>query len=252
MRPRSDIAILSVPRLGSWQRRSIDVESEKAFATLSDGGDQYLLSLSAAPDTLGGEAPNTDHWIISPKVRGGQEITIWAKSLYDKYSETFEILYSSTDTAITSFHPVTVKPSSQNIKALWLPYSAKLPEDARYFAVRHTSNNTYGLALDDFCYIPAQPELIGYNIYNGNKRIASVLPGQTAYTVTDPKGDYSVSAVYEEGESAAAKVPYATTGIRVISTPDNVSSAWYDLQGRKVGRPQRGVYIHNGKTVIVK
>ena len=230
----------------------IDVESEKAFATLSDGGDQYLLSLSAAPDTLGGEAPNTDHWIISPKVRGGQEITIWAKSLYDKYSETFEILYSSTDTAITSFHPVAVKPSSQNIKALWLPYSAKLPEDARYFAVRHTSDNTYGLALDDFCYIPAQPELIGYNIYNGNKKIASVLPGQTAYTVTDPKGGYSVSAVYEEGESAAVKVPYTTTGNRVISIPANVSGVWYDLQGRKVCRPHRGVYIHNGKTVIVK
>lgn len=230
----------------------IDVDNEKAFSTLSGSGDQYLLSLSAAPDTLGGKAPDTDHWIISPKVRGGQMITIWAKSLYDTYSETFEILYSSTDTAITSFHPVSVKPSSENIKALWLPYSAKLPEDAKYFAVRHISNNTYGLALDDFSYIPAQPELIGYNVYCDSRKIASVLPGQTSYLVENPHGLYSVSAVYEEGESPASKVCSITTGIKNLRKSGNGSDAWYDLQGRLVKQPNRGVYIHKGKAVIMK
>ena len=36
-------------------------------------------------------------------------------------------------------------------------------------------------------------------------------------------------------------------------TIDNYSGAWYDLQGRKLeGEPKRkGVYIHNGKTVVV-
>ena len=32
----------------------------------------------------------------------------------------------------------------------------------------------------------------------------------------------------------------------------DTSSTYYDLQGRKVKNPRRGIYIHNGKKVMIK
>lgn len=46
-----------------------------------------------------------------------------------------------------------------------------------------------------------------------------------------------------------------TTGISVIDnekTAGNADDNWYDLQGRRVVAPQKGVYIKNGRKVVVK
>ena len=44
-----------------------------------------------------------------------------------------------------------------------------------------------------------------------------------------------------------------TTGISLVATGDDDSSdVWYDLQGRRVTAPRKGVYVKNGKKVIIK
>lgn len=43
-----------------------------------------------------------------------------------------------------------------------------------------------------------------------------------------------------------------TTGISGVTTPATLSNTYYDLQGRKVAQPTRGIYIFNGKKVMVK
>ena len=45
-----------------------------------------------------------------------------------------------------------------------------------------------------------------------------------------------------------------TTGIRPTPGPSLYGGEWYDLSGRKLdGKPtQKGLYIHNGKKVVVK
>ena len=40
------------------------------------------------------------------------------------------------------------------------------------------------------------------------------------------------------------------TGISGVTTPSTLSNTYYDLQGRKVAQPTRGIYIFNGKKVI--
>ena len=42
-----------------------------------------------------------------------------------------------------------------------------------------------------------------------------------------------------------------TTGITTIETTTD-SNAIYDLQGRRVTNPAKGIYIVNGKKVIIK
>ena len=39
------------------------------------------------------------------------------------------------------------------------------------------------------------------------------------------------------------------TGISGVTTPSTLSNTYYDLQGRKVAQPTRGIYIFNGKKV---
>ena len=44
-----------------------------------------------------------------------------------------------------------------------------------------------------------------------------------------------------------------TTGISAsLTNSEEVNSAVYDLQGRRVEQPQPGLYIRNGKKVIIK
>jgi len=44
-----------------------------------------------------------------------------------------------------------------------------------------------------------------------------------------------------------------TTGINTVSSSaDKMDGEWYDLSGRRVAQPAKGIYVKNGKKVIVK
>ncbi len=50
-----------------------------------------------------------------------------------------------------------------------------------------------------------------------------------------------------------------TTGIGQVESAENVSgqetrqnSGWYTLQGQRVEHPTKGIYIHNGKKVVLR
>ena len=91
---------------------------------------------------------------------------------------------------------------------------------------------------------------------NGNLGFYAVVDGSTlsahkAYlplpTASLPSGARSIKLVFEDGE---------TTGISDASplndneemTNDNI----YDLQGRRVEKPTRGLYVVNGRKVVIK
>ena len=43
-----------------------------------------------------------------------------------------------------------------------------------------------------------------------------------------------------------------TTGVANVNANINLNDNWYDLQGRRVAAPQKGLYIVNGKKVVIK
>ncbi|MBO5583033.1 MAG: hypothetical protein J5942_00895 [Prevotella sp.] len=44
-----------------------------------------------------------------------------------------------------------------------------------------------------------------------------------------------------------------TTGISAVKTAaDSKDGEWYDLSGRRVGQPAKGIYVKNGKKVVIK
>lgn len=82
---------------------------------------------------------------------------------------------------------------------------------------------------------------------NGGTFMAPNSSGSTFYTGTLPHfmGSWTSAMAIEE------YVPAVPEGIETV-TGDAENEAIYDLMGRKVENPQRGIYIVNGKKVLVK
>ncbi len=90
----------------------------------------------------------------------------------------------------------------------WTEYSYDLPEGARYFAIRCTSNGTFALCVDDLTYIPESPlaslSIQGFNIYRDGAIINDANVDTPNYIDTGAEpGDhtYTVTTVYNLGES---------------------------------------------------
>jgi len=148
-----------------------------------------------------------DDWMISPMLSGAaQTIKFYAKSITHMFgAESFEFFYSSDLPVVGAFrklHTVAEVPER------WTEYSYDLPEGARYFAIRCTSNGTFALCVDDLTYIPESPlaslSIQGFNIYRDGARINDANVDTPNYIDTGAEpGDhtYTVTTVYNLGES---------------------------------------------------
>ena len=86
--------------------------------------------------------------------------------------------------------------------------------------------NASGITIEDITI----PEKEGF-VFKGWTNIPSIMPSK----------DIVVEAVFE-----------ATTGINEIKVAEKESSIMYDLSGRKVNSPRKGLYIIDSKKIIVK
>ena len=61
------------------------------------------------------------------------------------------------------------------------------------------------------------------------------------------------AAQNEGGELKGEKLPSETTGIRTVESFkfQGQGSTFYDLHGRKVSNPSKGIYIHNGRKIVI-
>lgn len=63
---------------------------------------------------------------------------------------------------------------------------------------------------------------------------------------------YTFSCSGTKWRLAAIRYIPGTTGIKVINDNENVNENFYNLQGVRVNNPQKGVYIQNGRKVVMK
>lgn len=214
-------------------------------------GDKCLIdwgNYGADADGRTNSSEPEDDWLISPEIVGGTDF-----SFQIKYNDavTIDILTSSTGREPADFTN-TVKTITATATTDWNLQSVTLPADAKYVAL-HVTQNGFGILVDDITYTKAEaPKLLGYNIYRGNEQVDFVTDTKATLSRI---GDYSVSAVYDLGESALTNV---ATGINEISSANESAATYYDVNGRLLpSKPaQRGVYIikQAGKTrkVVVK
>lgn len=195
-----------------------------------------------------------DDWLISPLLDGAQTISLWARSPDASYygtKEVIEILYSTTANEPEAFTRIG---NQITVPGSWKNYTADLPEGARYFAIRCVSKDQYILFLDDISYRRAASDqkLLGYNVYRNGELLTASPITETSYFDANQQMDsniYEITAVYNTGESRAAKFIGINTGISSITTPAR-SSATYDLSGRRIPADSRGLIIKDGRKVI--
>lgn len=183
----------------------------------SHSGDQYLESI--CPTSGSTAAGLSDHWLISPELSGNaQEIIFWDSELTTAWgNETYEILVSTTgNTAPGSFSKLGDTYSINY--STWTERRVQLPAGTKYFAIRHTSNDIFGLLVDDFTYeVPLKP--VSYNIYLDGQLVGNVDAETFTYTFNDvSQGEHqcAVSAVYPNGLESAA-VPATFTSIKTAT-----------------------------------
>lgn len=179
-------------------------------------------------------------WAITPKLSGeAQTIEFYAKNYNSAYgSETFEVRYSTTGTAVEDFTETVLTQTLEGND--WTHVTAELPEGAKYAAIHYISDNQYMFFVDDFTYMPApwseRVTLVGYNVYRDGVRITETPVTETKYS--DEKAGpehhiYNVTAVYDCGESAPSADLYIEqsgidgvySGIRVFAVEGNVCVA---------------------------
>ena len=239
-------------------------DTQQAWFTLTNEGlyaftnpyeGRCILAQMASVDSKG-KRIDSDDWLISPELYGGrQNISFQAKSISIDYGyERFEVLASSTDNRPESFS--VVLPETE-VGEEWEQIMVSLPLGSKYFAIRCTSPSLYMLFLDAIEYIPAGTprsyQLLGYNVYrNGVKQNSELVVTPLYATAREMEGDdYFVTAVYDLGESAASNVAHlGEDSIEEVSAP--TETVWYDLLGRRVLLPKKGLYLRNGQKVLVK
>ena len=257
----------------SWGSEGIDYENRyqpsawmafdiaKAGFTNETGhsGAQVMLSMCPVPGEEG-TATATDHWLISPELPGTEQlISFYLRAITNQYgSESFEVLASKTDSKPESFELVE---SFVTDEESWNEFTALLPEGTKYFAIRHTSTDVFGVMLDDVTFNYAG-KMSHYNVYCQGQLIASVEDGTTTYTVAAdelPEGEciFAVTAVYANGQESKPATINVTTDIRQLMT-DGQPVDVYTIDGKQL-RSQvttldglKGIYVVNGRTVVIK
>ena len=194
-----------------------------------------------------------DDWLISPEVDGAQTIKFWACSPDSRYygtQEQIEVLYSSESTQTSSFKKIG---STLTIPSVWTEYSAELPANTRYFAIRCTSKDQYILFLDDITYRKAARDfrLLGYNVYLNGQKLNTQPLTQTSYVhnATPSQTDtYGITAVYNIGESRIVNTTWRDPSEIESVNGDSLSEETkiYDITGRQlpsISQEHGGIYI---------
>ena len=205
-----------------------------------------------------------DNYLVSPKVQLGGKITFWAKGQDASYAaETFGVAVSTTDnTDPESFTMVGEKKTST---AEWVQYEFDLSDYAGqegYVAIRHYDMyDMFLLDVDDIEILPAQAEWIEVEDVTSPFTIDGLTP-ETTYEVQvkafgpvevdrlnaagGPETDWTESTIF----TTLAEDPLV--GVETVKVETTGDNNYYNLMGQKVtGNLPAGIYIHNGKKVVI-
>ena len=199
------------------------------------------VMLSPVKDDIIGA--NTPVMITSDatSVRNGGIIT-------DEYLVTFNLFSSAlTSSGITTNLSATEATGDENwLKAYTTLDGNDFMQSAQ--ALKNsfagvTDNDHINFVLNDGVFKMLQAS--GDSPLSPGKAIMSMPSNK--YTRTSASGAKGIQMVFANDEDVITGISEHSSSIN-----DNPSSDWYNLQGQRVDRPQHGIFIRNGKKVVVK
>ena len=227
-------------------------------------GSKYLAAVYSATDD---DFVDNDDWLISPELSGTEQtVSFWVCNLNGsnaKYPESFEVLASSTGTDVADFTKLGDTYTIDN--QTWTEISVALPAGTKHFAIHHISDkdNAFFFMVDDITFTVGVSAPTGFNVYRDGEKIATAAADGRSFTDTgaaEGHHTYSVTAVYDKGESMPASVEVdVVTGLDKVEADANRLYNVYTIEGKLVGKGlrsldklPRGVYVINNKKMVVK
>ncbi|MDE5790585.1 MAG: choice-of-anchor J domain-containing protein [Muribaculaceae bacterium] len=223
-----------------------DYNEYKAF-----DGEQYMIAW--CPN----DGSPADNWLISPELSGEEQVlNFMYNAINTQYGdETFEVLVSTTGDNVGDF---TLLKRGQATEIRWREFEVELPAGTKYFAIRHTSEDVFGMMIDAVTYTPRPNILSGYNLYLDGDVVATKGADAKAYSFNGLNNAdmhwYGVSATYDTGESSPVYRMNAAAVAGVDEAfydgPKKLEGISFDLMGRRVAPDTKGIIIRDGKKVL--
>ena len=113
------------------------------------------------------------------------------------------------------------------------------------------TNNAKQLTTDEKNTYIFDGEFFSETNYNGDAGLQSDPSFADAANGDFTLGAGTLQAQYQTGDPRWL-VEYVPTGIGAVKEATAAEGEWYTLQGVRVDKPAKGVYLHNGRKVVVK
>lgn len=181
-------------------------------------GHQFLLALSPL------NYVTANDWLISPEVQPGSDISFWLSTVSTSYgADMVGVYWSKGSTDPEDFEMLAyIRKKTEG----WEELSYTLPAEAKRFAIKYYSNDTFGIMLDDISYTPADgiATLEGFDVMRDGKSVARLHRPVYEYTDTglDKDTEYRYNVVpytrtpdgtVKAGESSPTAIVRSLSGI---------------------------------------
>ena len=113
------------------------------------------------------------------------------------------------------------------------------------------TNNAKQLTTDEKNTYIFDGEFFSETNYNGDAGLQSDPSFADAANGDFTLGAGTLQAQYQTGDPRWL-VEYVPTGIGVVKEATAAEGEWYTLQGVRVDKPAKGVYLHNGRKVVIR
>ncbi len=209
-----------------------------------------------------------DKWLISPEIEVHDNYVVeFTAKAYSIYPESMEICVSTEGDNTNSFKPIAE--IEELAAGEWIRYQADLKDYSGQkvrIGFHYTSYDAFFAQLDDVTIGAenGESEVVDFgNVMNfeitldGNPYAVVDEPFVELTDLSEGSHTIGVKAIYKSGASEEAFYTFtATTAINTV-TLDSHSSDVYNIYGQKISNNNRsnfqpGIYIRNGKKVILK
>ena len=229
----------------SWEFQPDGYKSHSGFGVMT--------SFSFKNNNIGPLTP--DNWLVSPEVALDGTLTFWAVAQDPSYAAEHFAVYASTGDPTNTASFVEIMPETVATGEI-TEYTVDLTAYAGqkgYIAFRHFNcTDMFRLNIDDVTITVPEYEWTVVEGVTENPYTIEGLDGGVAY-------DFQVQAIGEAGDVSewsetmtfTTSMPDAIVEVASETTANNV---WYNINGARLnGKPvQKGIYILNGKKVMVK
>ncbi len=169
--------------------------------------------------------------------------------------EVFTLSNYNSSTGEVTFGKITSGDTSNNLPAI-----VYAPTDGLYMFVGRDpvtdfSNNYYAATQGDAKFVGSYVNEVPSGDYSSRTNYGIDATGKLAKMGAETKTTYYRAFLSLPSGAEARLAQFTddeTTGIKTINNVKSTINNVFDLQGRRVATPQKGLYIVNGKKVLIK